>query len=162
MHTHAACFRRRPCPKPYLIQVGTDRAIPTSVATALSKEIKDFIEEEAPLMLLMSSPGIKKRHWDQIVKISGIPLSYEQDFVLRDLLDAGLQNYCAEIEEARVFPLLLRAQMFSVCCGRKPTACERHCFVLFLIFTCLFRNFLSQARNPCTCSVEKKVYVTNV
>lgn len=60
------------------------------------------MEDEAPLMLLMSSPGIKKRHWDQIVKTSGIPLAYEQDFVLRDLLDAGLQNFCTEIEEVRV------------------------------------------------------------
>lgn len=84
------------------LQVGTERAIPTSVATALSKEIKDFIEDEAPLMMLMSSPGIKKRHWDQIVKTTGISLPYEQDFVLRDLLDAGLQNFCAEIEEVDV------------------------------------------------------------
>ncbi len=80
-------------------KAGTDRAIPTSVATALSKEIKEFTEDEAPLMLLMSSPGIKKRHWDQIVKTTGITLPYEQDYVLRDLLDAGLQNFCAEIEE---------------------------------------------------------------
>lgn len=72
------------------------------MATALSKEIKDFIEDEAPLMMLMSSPGIKKRHWDQIVKTTGIALPYEQDFVLRDLLDAGLQNFCAEIEEVRL------------------------------------------------------------
>lgn len=72
------------------------------MATALSKEIKDFIEDEAPLMMLMSSPGIKKRHWDQIVKTTSISLPYEQDFVLRDLLDAGLQNFCAEIEEVRV------------------------------------------------------------
>ncbi|CAM9242983.1 unnamed protein product [Ectocarpus fasciculatus] len=85
-----------------LAKVGTERAIPTSVATALSKEIKDFIEDEAPLMMLMSSPGIKKRHWDQIVKTTGISLPYEQDFVLRDLLDAGLQNFCAEIEETCV------------------------------------------------------------
>lgn len=85
------------------MQVGTDRAIPTSVAKALSKEIKDFIEDEAPLMMLMSSPGIKKRHWDQIVKTTGIALPYEQDFVLRDLLDAGLQNFCVEIEEVCIF-----------------------------------------------------------
>lgn len=71
------------------------------MATALSKEIQEFIEEESPLMMLMSSPGIKKRHWDQIVKTTGIALPYEQDFVLRDLLDAGLQNFCAEIEEVR-------------------------------------------------------------
>lgn len=43
-----------------LAKAGQDRAIPTSVAAALSKEIKDFIDEEAPLMVLMSSPGIKK------------------------------------------------------------------------------------------------------
>eukprot|EP00903_Cladosiphon_okamuranus_P016611 g15323.t1 len=85
-----------------LAKVGAERAIPASVATALSKEIKDFIEDEAPLMMLMSSPGIKKRHWDQIVKITGIALPYEQDFVLRDLLDAGLQNVCADIEETCV------------------------------------------------------------
>lgn len=43
-----------------LQKAGQDRAIPASVAAALSKEIKDFLEEEAPLMMLMSSPGIKK------------------------------------------------------------------------------------------------------
>lgn len=43
-----------------LAMAGQDRAIPTSVASALSKEIKDFIDESAPLMVLMSSPGIKK------------------------------------------------------------------------------------------------------
>lgn len=92
------------------MQVGTERAIPTSVATALSKEIKDFIEDEAPLMMLMSSPGIKKRHWDQIVKTTGISMPYEQDFVLRDLLDAGLQNFCAEIEEVRLVCCCMRAK----------------------------------------------------
>lgn len=40
-----------------------------------------------------------QRHWDQIVKVSSIQLSYEEDFVLRDLLDVGMQNYCPEIEE---------------------------------------------------------------
>lgn len=101
------------------MQAGTDRAIPTSVAAALSKEIKDFIEDEAPLMMLMSSPGIKKRHWDQIVKTTGIALPYEQDFVLRDLLDAGLQNFCAEIEEVRLSYVQAREGpplVAAVCC----------------------------------------------
>ena len=39
---------------------GQDRAIPASVATALLNDIKHFLDEEAPLMILMSSPGIKK------------------------------------------------------------------------------------------------------
>lgn len=43
-----------------LANAGQDRTIPASVATALSREIKEFVEEEAPLMVLMSSPGIKK------------------------------------------------------------------------------------------------------
>lgn len=43
-----------------LAKVGQERAIPTSVATALAKEMKDFVDEEAPLMMLMSSPGIKQ------------------------------------------------------------------------------------------------------
>lgn len=34
------------------------------------------------------------------MKITSIPLPYEQEFALRDLLDAGLQNFCTEIEEA--------------------------------------------------------------
>lgn len=43
-----------------LANAGQDRTIPSSVAAALSREIKEFVEEEAPLMVLMSSPGIKK------------------------------------------------------------------------------------------------------
>lgn len=43
-----------------LAKVGQDRAIPTSVATALTKEIKEFLDDQAPLMVLMSSPGVKK------------------------------------------------------------------------------------------------------
>lgn len=43
-----------------LAKGGQDRAIPTSVATAVAKEIKNFLEDQAPLMSLMSSPGIKK------------------------------------------------------------------------------------------------------
>ncbi|CAM9229308.1 unnamed protein product, partial [Discosporangium mesarthrocarpum] len=85
-----------------LAKAGADRAMPHSVATALQKEIKDFLEDQAPLMLLMSSPGIRQRHWDQIVKITSIGMSYEPDFVLRDLLDVGLQNFCVEIEETCV------------------------------------------------------------
>lgn len=34
------------------------------------------------------------------MKTTSIPLPYEQDFALRDLLDVGLQNFCPEIEEA--------------------------------------------------------------
>ena len=33
------------------------------------------------------------------MKITAIGLPFEQDFVLRDLLDVGLQNFCPEIEE---------------------------------------------------------------
>lgn len=43
-----------------LAKAGQDRAIPTSVATALTREIKDFLDDQAPLMVLMSSPGIQK------------------------------------------------------------------------------------------------------
>ncbi|CAM9165901.1 unnamed protein product, partial [Choristocarpus tenellus] len=85
-----------------LVKAGPERAMAHSVATALQREIKDFIDEQAPLMLLMSSPGIKSRHWDEIVKATSIGLPYVQDFSLRDLLDADLQSYCAEIEETCV------------------------------------------------------------
>lgn len=111
------------------MQVGTDRAIPTSVATALSKEIKDFIEDEAPLMMLMSSPGIKKRHWDQIVKITGIALPYEQDFVLRDLLDAGLQNFCVEIEEVLLVSPRMRVHNSIMLYGWQPFAASEQTFI---------------------------------
>lgn len=43
-----------------LSRTGQERAIASSVATALTKEIKEFLEDQSPLMTLMSSPGIKK------------------------------------------------------------------------------------------------------
>lgn len=43
-----------------LAKAGQDRAIPLTVATTLAKDIKDFLDHESPLMLLMSTPGIKK------------------------------------------------------------------------------------------------------
>lgn len=43
-----------------LAKAGQDRAIPLTAATTLAKDIKDFLDHEAPLMLLMSTPGIKK------------------------------------------------------------------------------------------------------
>ena len=137
-------------PTKYDSQVGTDRAIPTSVATALSKEIKDFIEDEAPLMMLMSSPGIKKRHWDQIVKTTGITLPYEQDFVLRDLLDAGLQNFCAEIEEVRLAkscqPLGICRQAFHGVRGVFLAQTEQRQNLLLLpVLPCIFSVFRSWA-----------------
>lgn len=52
---------------------GQDRTIPASVASALSREIKEFVEEEAPLMVLMSSPGIKKVSDFRNQKISLLP-----------------------------------------------------------------------------------------
>lgn len=49
--------------------------------------------------LLARRVNPEQRHWDQIVKTTAIGMQYEPDFALRDLLDAGLQNFCAEIEE---------------------------------------------------------------
>lgn len=41
-------------------KAGQDRAIPTSVAAALNREIKEFLDDQLPLATLMSCPGIKK------------------------------------------------------------------------------------------------------
>lgn len=43
-----------------LAKAGQDRAIPASLAAALAREIKDFLDDQHPLMMLMSCPGIKK------------------------------------------------------------------------------------------------------
>lgn len=52
------------------------------------------------------------------MKITSIPLPYEQEFALRDLLDAGLQNFCAEIEDV------------SACCDFGPGNRRVYHFIL--------------------------------
>lgn len=67
-----------------LAKAGQDRVIPLTVATALAKDIKDFLDHEAPLMLLMSTPGIKK------VRTGGVRGSCEEILIPRSNFDCPL------------------------------------------------------------------------
>jgi dynein heavy chain, axonemal len=75
------------------------RYIPHSVAIALQSEISEFVSEQAPLMMLMSTPGLMERHWQAIQKVTNTAMPWNPAMTMRDLLDAGINTYCADIEE---------------------------------------------------------------
>jgi dynein heavy chain, axonemal len=81
--------------------LGDKRQAAKRIAESMQSEIKDFLNDNIPLMLLVCNPGMKDRHWDEIERITGIQIPRGSDVVLNPsmLLELGLQHHAKDIEE---------------------------------------------------------------
>ena len=79
---------------------------PLKEAAKAAKTIQDkmdnFLKVQWPLLELLSNPGIKQRHWDSIEDLTGLSLPSireDESYTLKDMINVGLQNHVAKIEE---------------------------------------------------------------
>ena len=81
-------------------RIGEKRAAAKRIAESMLGEVKDFLNDNIPLMLLVCNPGMKDRHWDDIERITGITIP-RGDATLNStmLLDLSLQHHVKDIED---------------------------------------------------------------
>lgn len=81
---------------------GESRLVPRKAAQTIVGEIKMFLDEHVPLMLLLCTPGLKERHWAEIMNITGLEIAVHEGSNLAQMLDLSLHSYVAAIEETCV------------------------------------------------------------
>jgi hypothetical protein len=64
---------------------------PRPLQLPLQSEIKEFLDGEVPLLLLMCTPGLRERHWKGIQGITSTTLPYNPGVTMRELLEEGMQ-----------------------------------------------------------------------
>ncbi|KAK6626145.1 hypothetical protein RUM43_006450 [Polyplax serrata] len=62
------------------------------IATAIKNDIDDF-RPYIPLIVALKSPGLRDRHWDQILKQTGCNIKVNMALTFKDCLQAGLQYH---------------------------------------------------------------------
>lgn len=78
---------------------GDKRANAKKIADRFQAEIKTFINESIPLMLLICNPGMKDRHWADIETITGIRIPKGEAYTVNMMLELGLQHHVKAIED---------------------------------------------------------------
>ncbi|GMI46774.1 hypothetical protein TrCOL_g2001 [Triparma columacea] len=82
-----------------LERAGESRGTTKRAAKQQQDKIKQFLEEEVPLMLLICNPGIRDRHWKQIMETTLLTLPVSPHSNLKQMVDAGLHHHVGAIEE---------------------------------------------------------------
>lgn len=62
------------------------------------KEDLDVMSQHIPVVELISNPGLRSRHWEEISKVMEIKFNYREG-TLRELLTKGIENYKVKIED---------------------------------------------------------------
>jgi dynein heavy chain len=75
---------------------------PRSVAGEIARELDVFCKEHVPLLSLLCTPGLKDRHWDTIMEITGLRIFHAPGSNLEQMLGYGLEKHVDGIEETCV------------------------------------------------------------
>lgn len=75
---------------------------PKQVAQTILEEAKLYAETYVPLMLLLCNPGLKERHWGEMADITKLELEYSAEVNLDSVVELGLHDHVASIEEVCV------------------------------------------------------------
>ncbi len=75
---------------------------PQAVAENVAENLKNFLQQQIPLMSLICTKGLKQRHWDEINRITGLQIERTEETTLSDIADFHLENYVDQIEETCV------------------------------------------------------------
>ncbi|KAL8008233.1 putative dynein heavy chain region D6 P-loop domain, dynein heavy chain, domain-2 [Plasmopara halstedii] len=77
-----------------------------SVAITMAQEVKnrldDMFENVLPLMMLVCTPGMRERHWNDIERITGIHVNVHSKSNINQMIELGLHRYTSAIEETCV------------------------------------------------------------
>lgn len=80
-------------------KMGEKRQVAKRIAESLQVEVKDFINESVPLMLLICNPGMRERHWNDIEVLTGIQIPKGEVYTVNMMLELGLQHHAKAIED---------------------------------------------------------------
>ncbi|GMI06146.1 hypothetical protein TrVE_jg2421 [Triparma verrucosa] len=80
-------------------RAGESRGTTKRAAMNVQNEIKTFLEEQVPLMLLICNPGLRQRHWQQIEQLTLLTLPVSEMCNLAQMADLGLHHHVAQIED---------------------------------------------------------------
>ena len=69
------------------------------VADQITEQLKTFLADMIPLMLLLCTNGLRERHWEEMSKITGIELDPKHTYNLNELQNLKLHEHVSEIEE---------------------------------------------------------------
>jgi dynein heavy chain len=79
-----------------------DLAVPKKAAETLRDELTTFIKEQVPLMILLCTPGLRDRHWEDIGTTTGLALNHHPGSNMVEMVEAGLHMYVQQIEDTCV------------------------------------------------------------
>eukprot|EP00940_MAST-03C_sp_MAST-3C-sp2_P000489 g489.t1 len=82
--------------------VQLDMSEAVKVADQVEGQLKGFLQDMCPLMLLVCTPGLRQRHWDAIGKIAGETFDANHAYTLNEIRNVGLHNHTSAIEETCV------------------------------------------------------------
>lgn len=84
-------------------RMGEKRQAAKRIAESMQSEVKDFLHDNIPLMLLICNQGMRDRHWAEIERLTGITIP-KGDVVLNTtmMLELGLQHHVKDIEDVCV------------------------------------------------------------
>jgi dynein heavy chain len=89
-------------------KLGEKRAVAKRIADSLQVEVKDFIGESVPLMLLICNPGMKECHWTKIEQLTGVSIPKGETYTVNKMLELGLQHHCKAQFISFLFPVFRR------------------------------------------------------
>ena len=69
------------------------------IAATAQEQCNDFLNDLHPLMALLCTRGLKKRHWDSINKLTGLFIPYAQNANLKQMINYGLHNHVEAITD---------------------------------------------------------------
>lgn len=86
-------------------QITRQKTIIQTVITGPSKLVEEIFVEilefqrHVPLVSIFCNPGLKERHWDEISKRVGYPISPDRDIPFKKLIDAESIKFVPELDE---------------------------------------------------------------
>ena len=80
-------------------KLGEPRAACRQIAESLASQVKEFMTDQVPLMLMVCNPGMRERHWNDIEAVTGLFIPKDQPLTMAVMMEIGLQNYTKEIED---------------------------------------------------------------
>lgn len=72
----------------------SDQIMPRKVADFCKHKIDRF-KNHLPLLLVISNPGLRPRHWTQMSEVVGKKVEPKPESSLQEMIDAGMSKFTA-------------------------------------------------------------------